>query len=283
MSSNKEMILEEFTFDLPNGCTFVIIGDTKNRIRFIENIFYYEKHKRPVSRSFICSEAGYERICEFTHPLFVNYSYRTSDELEYIKRQKTYAMEKNHHWLQVPIQSINVIDGLNDSAFARSNVARALFTISGHLEHIFVFGTKDLLDFPIYIRKSVHFVVLFEEENVAKRKTLYQEWVGGLVKNFGIFCDLMDSISGTNQCLIFMKRRKHESIFWYEPALFSDWKFGCEEYRKWGDERCQEEYNENSTKNKWALIKEVLNRNLCGDLTYYLLECFVIGLCWKDL
>jgi len=275
-----DLVLEEFSFDiLPKGCTFIVIGDSKYRIQFIENLFYYKKHEYPVSKSFVSSEAVYERMCKFTHPLFVNYWYSESEEASYITRQKLCGHENSYP--QGPsLYSINVIDG--DVKPAKSRLLVCLFKLlSQHLQYILIFGAEELPDFRIEILKSVRFVVLFEENNKEKRKLLYKQLIGSFCP-FATFCELMDSIKGTSECLIFSKRDK--LMFWYNPISLPEWNFGCNEYRQWGDKYYCPEHDENKygTKNKWILVKEVLQKHLCRDLVSYLLETFVVGLCWKD-
>jgi len=249
MDDDGHVILDEFRFeDMPKSCTWIIVGPpASGKSTFIENLLYYKKHEYPVCRSFIGNEDGYERFCNITHTLFVTNHYDEQAEKDHILRQKTCAQENGDK--HPSNYAINVLDDVSDDPkIYRTQTMRGLFKIgSQHWHQLLLIGSQYAIDMPPDVRKSVSYVAIFFEPEDQERKKLYANF-GGLAGSYENFCKLMDGVTGDYTCLIFKKRTQSkvmsDNIFWYKTKPLKDWKFGCKEYRAWGNERYNKNYVE---------------------------------------
>jgi hypothetical protein len=252
MSKIKEITIEEFKIeDIPLSCTWICIGSpSTGKTTFMENICYYLKHRYPVARVFIGTEANYQKCCETFHPLFVSNAYNEEQEKNHIIRQKTCAMEngKDHPGNY----AINIMDDVSDDPHIyKTKIMRGLFKLgSQHWNQLYMVGSQYAIDMPPDVRKATSYVALFREPEDIERKKLYANF-GGLAGSYENFCDLMDQLTGDFTCLIFKKRSQsnnmEDCIFWYKTKVLKPWKFGCSEYKKWGLTRYNTDFVERIT------------------------------------
>nr|QBK86296.1 MAG: packaging ATPase [Marseillevirus LCMAC102] len=213
----------------------------------MENMAYYLKHRYPVARIFIGTEEGYKRMCNIFHPLFVSGYYDEQEEKNHILRQRTCGIENEKGY--PGNYAINIIDDASDDPKVyKTKVMRGLFKLgSQHWSQLLMVGSQYAIDMPPDVRKSVSYVAIFREPEEIERKKLYNNF-GGLAGSYENFCDLMDQLTGDFTCLIFKKRTQsnnmEENIFYYKTRKLKNWKFGCKEYREWGNKRYDSEYIE---------------------------------------
>lgn len=226
-----------------------LLGDRTitHNTSFIENMCYYLKHRYPVGRAWIGTEGGYKKFCDIFHPIFVSNYYDEIEQKKHIVRQRTCELEngKGHP----SNYAIDILDDVSDDPkIYRSKVMRGLFKLgSQHWHQLLMVGSQYAIDMPPDVRKSVSYVAMFFEPEEIERKKLHVNF-GGLAGNYKQFSDLMDQVTGDYTCLIFKKRTQsynmEDNIFYYKTRLLKDWKFGCKEYRKWGKERYNPDYQE---------------------------------------
>ena len=238
----KEITIREFRLeDIPLSCTWIIIGAPgSGKSTLIDDLCYYHKHRYPVARVFMGTEAGYEKCCDTFHPLFVSNAYNEEQEKSHIIRQKTCAMEngKDHP----SNYAINIMDDVSDDpTIYKTKIMRGLFKLgSQHWNQLYLVGSQYAIDMPPDVRKATSYVAIFREPEEIERKKLYTNF-GGMAGSFDNFCDLMDQLTGDFTCLIFKKRSQsndlEECVFWFKTIVLPPWKFGCKEYRQWGKDR----------------------------------------------
>lgn len=241
--------VEEFRLeDIPASCTWIIVGQPgSGKTTLIENLAYYLKHKYPVARIFTGTPTGYESMCNIFHPLYVSRKYDEKKEEQNVVRQKKCAVQNGLGY--VGNYSINIIDDATDDAKVfHTALFSGLFKIgSRHWNQLFLLGSQYAIDVPPPVRKSVSYVALFFEPEQNEREKLYKNF-GGLAGSRENFNKLMDQVTGDYTCLIFKKRTQtnniQSNVFWYRTKPLGKWKFGCKEYRSWGDERYNKNYDE---------------------------------------
>lgn len=259
---SDEIVKDLYEFDLqdiPLSCTWIIVGPPgSGKTSLIENIAYYHKHRYPVGRVFMGTPGAYKRMCSIFPPLFVSQSYEEEEEKDHITRQRTCIQENNDELNLNPGDNgyvgnyaLNILDDVTDDPkIFKTKIMRGLFKLgSQHWAQLCLLGTQYALDMPPDIRKSVSYVAIFKETEHNERKKLYDNF-GGSAGTFKDFCELMDGL-GDYTCLIFKKRSQsmvmEENVFYYKtvnPATFGDWKFGCKEYREYGEQRYNKKYVE---------------------------------------
>ncbi len=246
---SKSITITEFCLEeIPLSCTWIIVGPPgSGKTTFMENMAYYLKHRYPVARIFIGTEEGYKRMCNIFHPLFVSGYYDEQEEKNHILRQRTCGIENEKGY--PGNYAINIIDDASDDPKVyKTKVMRGLFKLgSQHWSQLLMVGSQYAIDMPPDVRKSVSYVAIFREPEEIERKKLYNNF-GGLAGSYENFCDLMDQLTGDFTCLIFKKRTQsnnmEENIFYYKTRKLKNWKFGCKEYREWGNKRYDSEYIE---------------------------------------
>lgn len=233
IDGNKRFLLGDFTIT--------------HNTSLIENLCYYHKHKYPVARMFIGTESGYQKFSDIFHPLYVSNYYDEEQEISHIKRQRTCVMENSKGY--TGNYAINILDDVSDDPkIYKTKVMKGIFKLgSQHWEQLFLLGSQYAIDMPPDIRKATSYVAIFREPEELERKKLYQNF-GGLAGSYQNFCDLMDQITGNHTCLIFKKRSQsnklEDCIFYFQTKILGKWKFGCNEYRQWGDSRYNVNYVE---------------------------------------
>lgn len=249
MKDTKEVTIHEFCIeDIPLSCTWIIVGAPgSGKTTLIENICYYHKHRYPVARIFMGTDAGYRKFSDIFHPLYVSNYYNEDEEKEHILRQRTCELEngKGHQ----SNYAINILDDVSDDPkIYKTKLIKGAFKLgSQHWNQIFMVGSQYAIDMPPDIRKATSYVALFREPEEAERKKLYENF-GGMAGTYKHFCELMDELTGDFHCLIFKKRSQsndlEECVFWYKTKVLKPWRFGCKEYRQWGKDRYNTDYTE---------------------------------------
>lgn len=247
----RKVEINELRFeDLPKSCTMVAIGPPgSGKTSFIVNMCYYKKHQYPVAKVFIGTPDGYNKMKKIFHPLYVSNSYDDREETRHIHRQHDLGTIQPN---APENYAINILDDVTeDPRIFKTPIFRSLFLKgSQHYSQICVVGSQYAIDLPPQIRSSMSYAVLFREPNPQNREKLYKNF-GGIAGSKENFYDLMDQLTGDHTCMIIKMRSQsnklEDNVFWYTTKpmeSFGDWKFGCEEYRAWGDQRYDRNYKE---------------------------------------
>ena len=232
-----------------NGNGRFLLGDrtVTHNTTFIENLCYYHKHRYPVARIFMGTEAGYQKFCDIFHPLYVSNYYDEEQEKSHILRQRTCVLENGKDY--GGNMAINVLDDVADNPqIFKTKLMKGIFKLgSQHWNQLFKLGSQYAIDMPPDVRKATSYVAIFREPEEIERKKLYANF-GGLAGSYNNFCDLMDQLTGDYTCLVFKKRSQsneiEDCIFWYKTSVLKPWKFGCKEYRSWAKDRYDTNYVE---------------------------------------
>lgn len=247
-SIEKEVVnVQEFRIeDMPLSCTMIIIGPPgSGKTTFMENIAYELKHRYPVAKCFLGSYDAYSKFCDIFGSIYVSFDWNPQEEENHIKRQQ--SCNRDYGKGYKGNYAINIIDDMtSDPKIFHTPLFKGLFKVgSQHWSQIFMLGSQYAIDMPPDIRKSVSYVALGREPEEGERKKLYENF-GGLSGSYARFCDLMDQITGDHTFLIFNKRSQsnnlEDCVFWYKTRRLEDWKFGCDEYRKYNEERNNPKY-----------------------------------------
>ena len=250
MSDKKSLVrIPEWRIeDIPLSCTIIIIAppDT-GKSMLIENLAFYNKHKYPVARLFMgtgSESKGNRRFKEIFGDLFITNGYDETEMKRVIQRQRT-CLDEN---TPVPYCFTCVDDCLDDVKALKTKTMNGIFKLgSQHWAQCFCIASQYGLDFQPGARKCASFVIIGREENEVERKKLYENY-GGICGEYRDFCDLLDQITGDYTFLVIknrsQSRNREENIFFYRTTKIKSWKFGCEEFRKWNEERYNQNYKE---------------------------------------
>lgn len=231
----------------PTSFSAVVVGPpSSGKSTFLENFCYYNRHKYPICRIFSGTEdTAHSKFSKFIHPLYITNSYDEEDEKRYILRQRTCIAEE----CEIP-QGINIIDDCGDNVAAfQSKVIRGLFKLgTQHFKNAFFYSTQYAFDLKPELRKCVSYAILFREPEPKERKKLYENF-GGIAGSLAMFNTLMDHITGDFTALVFDKRSQsnklEDCVYYYQTKQIHErWRFGCNEFNDWGEDRYNEDYVE---------------------------------------
>lgn len=245
----KEVNIHEFCIeDIPLSCTWIVVGPpASGKTTFIENVCYYLKHRYPVARIFMGTDAGYRKFSNIFHPLYLSNYYSEEEEKDHILRQRLCELENGKG--NEGNFAINIMDDVSDDPkIYKTKIMKGLFKLgSQHWNQLFMVGSQYAIDMPPDIRKATSYVAIFREPEELERKKLWLNF-GGMAGSYANFCDLMDQLTGDYTCLIFKKRSQsnelEECVFWYRTKELKPWRFGCKEYRQWAKDRYDTNYVE---------------------------------------
>ncbi|MDB4769398.1 hypothetical protein OAG24_00385 [bacterium] len=253
VSQSKSVIIHEFRIEdtLLSGTWLIVGAPGRGKTTFIENLSYYLKHRYPVGRVFIGTPDGYSRMCSIFHPLYVSNYYNDDEEKHHIKRQIICNSENGKGY--IGNYAINIMDDISDdnSIFKTKTMIGLTKHGSQHWSQLCLFGSQYAIDFGPGMRKSFSYVAMFYEDSPEELKKLYQNF-GGIAGSRQNFDKLMEELTGDYTCIIFKKLTSsttlEDNVFYYKTIPLNDhignWKFGCKEYREWGEERYNKNYKE---------------------------------------
>ena len=238
--------INEFRIEsIPDSSTWIIIGaPSSGKTTLIENLIYYNRHRFPVAKIMNGNEDANAKFGKTFGQLFVTNKYDPDELKSAIGRQKRVISEKHPY-----PGCVNVIDDCGDDPkIFRTPHMRGLFKLGSQWWHFLtVIGTQYAMDFPPDIRRATSYVALFREPDPIARDTLYKNF-GGICGSRAKFDALMDQLTGDYTCMIIQKRNQsnklEDCVFYYKTQVLPQWTFGCDEFRKWTEQRFNKSYRE---------------------------------------
>jgi hypothetical protein len=249
MDLPEEIQIKEWDIQsTPTSFTAVVVGPPKSgKSTFLEDFCYYNKHRYPVARVFSGTEdTAHSKFARFIHPFYINSSWDEEDEKKYILRQKTCIAEE----MRFP-QGVNIVDDCTDNAKVfQTKLMKGIFKLgTQHFANAFFYSTQYAFDLKPELRKCISYAILFREPEAKERKKLYENF-GGITGSFKMFNDLMDALTGDYTAMVIDKGNQksnkiEDCVFWFRTVKdLPRWRFGCDEYCDWADQRYNSDYVE---------------------------------------
>ena len=247
-TKERHITIGEFPIHkIPYSCSWIVIGPpTTGKTTFIDDLCYVNKHKYPVARVWCGTEDTQGKYKKFINNLYITNEYKSDEHEKSIIRQKMSKAEKCQN-----SNAIYIIDDCNtERAVFASKLMRGQFKNGSQWWNcLFILGSHYVFDMPPDVRKCVSYVAIFREPSQDERKKLYQNFAIGCT--LAEFNELMDQLTGDHTCLIFQKRsesnKMEDCVFYYKARLHGKWELGCNEYKKWAEERYNKNYTESYT------------------------------------
>ena len=245
-SSKKKGTVDIHEFPLHKmkyNSKIVIIGKpASGKSILIRNMIQVFKHLFPVAMIFCGSEENNHFYSEMFPELFIQPEYDEKYMEDFAKRQK---LAMRDHSI-IPKGILIVDDCSDDPKFFNRPLFQKFFKRGRHWEMMFILALQYGMDIKPVIRTNIDYIFIFREPNDRNRKAIYDNYAG-IVGNYTDFCDIMDQITSDYTALVIDNRKQSndltDCVFYYKARIFeNNIKFGCQEYRQWGIERYNTNY-----------------------------------------
>jgi hypothetical protein len=235
------------TFNNPEqgGSKIVIIGKPNTgKSHVIASILYNKRHIYPVAMAMSETEdtnSFYRKIMPST---FVFNKYDEGQIANFIKRQK---LAKQH--LDNPWGILILDDCTDDPSVFRKPLQSGLYKYGRHWKCLYLLCLQYAMDIKPAIRTNVDGVFIMREPNLRNRNVIYENYAS-IIPSRELFYKIMDEITNDYTALYIHNSTNvntwQECVFWYKAKKVpDDFKFGCDEYWRFHEERYNPEYVDN--------------------------------------
>jgi len=246
MSKKDKTIVEirEFPLnDMKYNSKIVIIGKpATGKSTLVKDVIKAFRHEIPVAKIFCGSEENNHFYSEMFPELFIHSEY-TEEEMENFAKRQKLAMRSNP---KNPKALLILDDCSDDPKFFNRPLFQKFVKNGRHWEMMLILALQYGMDIRPVIRTNIDYVFIFREPNERNRKALYTNY-GGITGSYEDFCDLMDQLTEDYTALVIDNRKQSndlsECVYYYKARLHKEpFKFGCEEYRQWAEQRYNPSY-----------------------------------------
>lgn len=219
------------------GSKIVVIGKPgTGKTELIKSLLYSKKHIFPVGMAMSGSEDVTGDYGKIFPNVFVYNDYDPIKVEGLVQRQK---FAKDH--LANPWAVLLLDDCTDEPKIFNTGLQKGLFKRGRHFKLWYILSLQYSLDILPVIRTNVDGVFILREANLRNRKALWENYAG-IIPDFGLFCEIMDQITGDYTALYInnmtQSRDWHECVFYYKATPVPDnFKFGCKEYWKFARDR----------------------------------------------
>lgn len=218
------------------GSKITIIGKPgSGKSVLIKALLDAKKHLIPAGLVVSGSEDTNKFYSKIFPPLFVYEQFDTAIIESVQKRQKIAKENLPNSWFVLLLD-----DCMNDVKLFNNPLMMGLIKNSRHWNLLSIFANQYVFDFKPVIRTNLDGVFIFREPNQANREKIYKDFAG-IIPTYKLFCQLMDELTTDHTCIYIDNTNTgndwKECVFWYKAPLLPDFKFGCDEYWQFSDDR----------------------------------------------
>jgi len=254
MSSPKKLEIKELDVDMippstrdmydphKGGAKTVVIGKPgTGKTILITSLLFEKKHIFPVGVVMSGTEDSNQHYTGIFPSTFVHNKLEEHRVEYFIKRQKIAK-----RYVEVPWGVLLLDDCTDDPKLMNRPLFQGIFKNSRHWKFWFILSLQYCMDIKPVIRTNIDGTFILRETNLKNRKSLWENY-GGVIPDFGMFCDLMDQITDDYTALYIhnatTSNKLEDCIFWYKAKeVPKDFRMGCKEYWKFHSERYNPEY-----------------------------------------
>jgi hypothetical protein len=238
--------------DKKGGSKLLMIAPPKSgKSVLIEYILYLKKHILPVGLFFNGTESfnhAYEKFVPKSF-IFDNLDKTDVTPLNDFKQRQALAI-KNLETVGVNPWCACVFDDcMSDKTFFNTPIVNDIYKNGRHWRQLHICASQYAIDFPANLRSTTAGTFIFREPQIKGREKIYENY-GSCLESKTEFNTLMDQMTEDYTALFFnnetQKNTIDDSIFYVKADMNkipSNWKFGCQEYWEFHDERYDKENN----------------------------------------
>ena len=247
----KEFDLNEMppqTVEDNNGVKLVVIGKPgTGKSSIITSIVDSKKHIIPVSQIFSGTEDSNNFYSSKFPPITIYNDIKDLTPLEnFVSRQKY-----SKRYLQNPWAVQIIDDCTDDPKILTKPLFQSYYKNGRHWKMLQILSLQYCLDIRPVIRTNIDYTFILRETNKKNRKSLFENYAS-CVDNLRDFEQLLDQLT-TDYCSMVIVNRNQSNniedcIRWYKADLekIKNFKFGCEDFWLFNDQRLDEAYVEPS-------------------------------------
>jgi len=213
--------------------TLVFLGRRGSGKSYLIRDLFYNKRNIPYGLIFSGSEGTNQFFGDFI-PSTIIYENYDADKVELLlhrqkKKIKKAKSEGYKNGLAPKNNCFVVLDDClhNDKQWKNDETIKNLFYNSRHSNALLAISSQYCNALPPNLRNNIDFVFLFFDNNLQSRKKLYEAYAG-FIPSFDHFCDIFDSCTLDNQCLVIRNDVKSKNledlIFWYKAKDHGEFK-----------------------------------------------------------
>lgn len=226
------------------GSKTVIIGKPgTGKTTLIASLLYAKKHIFPVGIAMSGTEDSNHYYRQILPGTFVFNEYNEDKIKDFIKRQK---VAKTH--CQNPWGVLLLDDCTDDPKIFNKPLQHGLYKRGRHWKMWYILSLQYAMDVKPVIRVNVDGCFILREPSVKIRKVIWENYAG-IIPDFGMFCDIMDTVTDDYTALYIhnatTSNNIEDCIFYYKATPVPDsFRFGCETFWDFHKQRYNEEYKE---------------------------------------
>ncbi len=231
-----------YGFQLDDNHRF-LLGDftVTHNTTLISSLLYAKRHIFPVAAVANGSEEFNHFYKTIMPPVFVHNEYSEDLLKNFMKRQK---IAKEH--LENPWAILLLDDCTDDPKIFNTSTMQALWKKGRNMKLWFILSLQYAMDVKRVIRVNVDNCFILREPSVAIRKAIWENYAS-VIPDFTQFCQIMDQVT-ENYHALYIKNDANSNnvedcVFYYKATPPpKDFKFGCEDFWKFSEERYNEKY-----------------------------------------
>jgi hypothetical protein len=228
------------------GFKLVIIGKPgTGKSTIIASILH---HKRSLIPTGVIM-SGTEDSNQFYQTIFPNTfiynKYSTDVTKNFVHRQKIATK-----YLPNPWGVLLLDDCTDDPRIFKSVLINHIYKNGRHSQFLFIVSLQYCMDVMPNIRTNIDGVFILRETNLKNRKSLYENYAG-VIPDFRLFCDIMDSLTA-DYCALYIDNTSTSTnyldcIYWYKVknvAEVENFRFGSPNMWTYHQENYDTSYND---------------------------------------
>jgi hypothetical protein len=230
LDGNKRHLLGDFSVTHNSG-----------KSTLISSLLYEKSHIFPTGIAMSASEDSNHHYSKSLFPSTFVFNGLDKEKLEeFVKRQEAAKKVLPNPW------SIVVLDDcMEDPKIFNDPLFGKIFKNGRHFKMLLVIGLQYALDVRPTVRVCIDGCFILRETNIKTRKAIFENYAG-VIGDFSLFCDLMDSLTN-DFCALYIhntstSNKIEDCVFWYKARpVPKNFKLGCAEYWAFHNERFEPE------------------------------------------
>lgn len=192
-------------------------------------ICWYKRHI-PMGIVMNGSEQGTKAYAPIVPDLYIFDKWEPTQVQKLLNRQKRQLNEGN------PLTGIFIV--MDDCAFDKKvfndKVFRELCLNGRPLKCFFMMALQYCMDLGPAIRENIDYLIVFRTPGKIMRRKLFDNFFGGLIDSFPMFCNILDNTTENYEALVLDNTKPttklSDCLYWWKAKEMPPFKMGCKSF-----------------------------------------------------